>query len=463
MGGRHSGLLFFLQFFVEMIFEVVSLYFTDKFWNIMGVVFMFKRNHVSVLAMLASFLFFMACSDDAGSNPTPVATESSAVESSSSEVISNPISSSEEASSSSAISNLEKIVVTTQLSKCDAHNEGAVDSIWDGNAKYGFAISYYKCEKGNWYEAEPVAACDTAGVSVGSLCNVHISEGGFYCCGDRWGKCYEYAGNGKWNESDCLKAPAKECNAENEWDIGKNTYSNGYTEYYQCLRNVWELVDEVVYNCTTSKTVEGDTCSFESQGEKQYYLFEDGYWYESNFDPKLGACPIREDAYYRQRFEESDGAFYYCDEGKWKPTKLIPQQYTDPRKKGLTDEEYDVLDLPKEASVNDRAAGLLEDCWDKDVLLAQKLEHNYDIGFQYSYCLPQNYYRYREDGTWTLETSDDEIADELLHNTVCSKSEDPQSVRDTIPASRYRLSRVVGCKDNSNVRISFIYPEKKAL
>lgn len=423
---------------------------------------MFKRNHVSVLAMLASFLFFMACSDDAGSNPAPVATESSAVESSSSEVISNPISSSEEASSSSAISNLEKIVVTTQLSKCDAHNEGAVDSLWNGGAKYGFAISYYKCEKGNWYEAEPVAACDTAGVSVGSLCNVHISEGGFYCCGDRWGKCYEYAGNGKWNESDCLKAPAKECNAENEWDTGKITYSNGYTEYYQCLRNVWELVDEVVYNCTTSKTVEGDTCSFESQGEKQYYLFEDGYWHESNFDPKLGACPIREDVYYRQRFKESDGAFYYCDEGKWKPTKLIPQQYTDPRKKGLTDEEYDVLDLPKEASVNDRAAGLLEDCWDKDVLLAQKLEHNDDIGFQYSYCLPQNYYRYREDGTWTLETTDEEIADELLHNTVCSKSEDPQSVRDTIPAHRYRLSRVVGCKGNSNVRISFIYPEKKA-
>lgn len=225
---------------------------------------------------------------------------------------------------------------------------------------------------------------------------------------------------------------------------------------------VWKLVDEIVYNCTTRKTVEGDTCSFESQGKMHYYLFEGGYWYESNIDPKLGACPMNENAYYGQRFKESDGEFYYCDKGKWKPTKLIPQQYTDPRKEGLTDEEYDVLDLPKEASVNDRAAGLLENCWDKDVLLAQKLEHNDDIGFQYSYCLPQNYYRYREDGTWILETSDDEIADELLHNTVCSKSEDPQSVRDTIPASRYRLSRVVGCKDNSNVRISFIYPEKKA-
>ncbi|WP_406539660.1 hypothetical protein [Fibrobacter sp.] len=430
---------------------------------------MFERNHGYVLAMLASFSFlsFTACSDDVVNNPMPMATESSAVESSSaesssSETFSNPISSSDVASSSSEISSASRIVNLTQLSKCDAHNEGAVDSIWNGNAKYGFTINYYKCEKGNWYEAEPVAACDTAGVSVGSLCNVHISEGGFYCCGDRWGKCYEYVGNGIWNESECLKAPAKECNAENEWDTGKITYSNGYTAYYQCLRNVWKLVDEVVYNCTTSKTVEGDTCSFESQGEKLYYLFEDGYWYESNFDPKLGACPIREDAYYRQRFKESDGAFYYCDEGKWKPTKLIPQQYTDSRKKGLTDEEYDVLDLPKEASVNDRVAGLLEDCWDKDVLLAQKLEHNDDIGFQYSYCLPQNYYRYREDGTWTLETTDEGIADELLHSIVCSKSEDPQSVRDTIPASRYRLSRVVGCKDNSIVRISFIYPEKKA-
>ena len=50
---------------------------------------MFKRNHVSVLAMLASFLFFTACSDDAVSNPAPVATESSAVESSSSVAISS--------------------------------------------------------------------------------------------------------------------------------------------------------------------------------------------------------------------------------------------------------------------------------------------------------------------------------------------------------------------------------------
>ena len=168
-----------------MVFGIVSLYFTDKFWNIMGVVFMFGRNHVSVLAMLASFLFFTACSDDAVSNPAPVATESSAAESSSSEVFSNPGSSNHEAlsssllSSSSAVSSASKIVELARLSTCDAHNEGAVDSIWDGNAKYGFKIDYYKCKNGHWYEAEPSVACDTAGVSVGRLCSVHISAGGF--------------------------------------------------------------------------------------------------------------------------------------------------------------------------------------------------------------------------------------------------------------------------------------------
>ncbi|MBR6309872.1 MAG: hypothetical protein IKR52_01540, partial [Paludibacteraceae bacterium] len=275
----------------------------------MGVVFMFKRNHVSVLAMLASFLFFTACSDDAVSNPAPVATESSAAESSSSEVFSNPGSSNHEAlsssllSSSSAVSSASKIVELARLSTCDAHNEGAVDSIWDGNAKYGFKIDYYKCKNGHWYEAEPSVACDSAGVSVGSLCNVHSVQGGYWGAGGRGGRCYEYVGTGTWNESKCLKAPAKECNAENEWSTGKITYSNGYTDFFQCEHVVytdlseelhdegflWQSVNEAYYNCSTGKNVEGDTCSFESQGERRYYLFEDGYWYESNFDPKLGA------------------------------------------------------------------------------------------------------------------------------------------------------------------------------
>jgi hypothetical protein len=386
----------------------------------MGVVFMFKRNHVSVLAMLASFLFFTACSDDAVSNPAPVATESSAAESSSSEVFSNPGSSNHEAlsssllSSSSEISSASKIVELARLSTCDAHNEGAVDSIWDGNAKYGFKIDYYKCKNGHWYEAEPSVACDSAGVSVGSLCNVHSAQGGYWGAGGRGGRCYEYVGTGTWNESKCLKAPAKECNAENEWSTGKITYSNGYTDFFQCEHVVytdlseelhdegflWQSVNEAYYNCSTGKNVEGDTCSFESQGEKQYYLFEGGQWVQFNIDPKLGMCRIYNDLPYELHFKEFEGEYYYCVDGKWNPIKLVPRQYTDPRKKGLTDEEYDVLDLPKEAKVGDRANGLLEYCGYGKTL-------DYFDSNVYDYCYSTNRYRYREDGSWTKETDED--------------------------------------------------------
>lgn len=413
---------------------------------------MFNRNHVSVLAMLASIsvLPFVACSDDAVSNPVPVATESSAAESSSSEEVLGSVSSSSEAVSSpefssdvilssSTVSSASRIVNFERLSTCDAHNEGAVDSIWDGNDKYGFKINYYKCKNGYWYEAEPSVACDSAGVSVGSLCNVHSAQGGYWSGGGRGGRCYEYVGNGTWNKRDCL-TPAKECNAENEWDTGKITYSNGYTEFFQCRHVVysdiggdlqedkgflWLSVNEADYNCRTGKNVEGDTCSFESQGEMQYYLFERGYWEQFNIDPKLGMCRIyNEDVPYEQHFKEFEGEYYYCDDGKWNPVKFVPRQYTDPRKEGLTDEEYDVLDLPKEAKVGDRAYGLLEYC-----AYGKKL-NDFDSNV-YDYCYSTNRYRYREDGSWTKETDEDLWGDDAYFDSepcgdttwCCAKTE----------------------------------------
>lgn len=404
---------------------------------------MSNRNHASVLAMLASIsiLSFTACSDDAVNNPMHGAAESS-----SSEAVSNPGSSNNEAlsssllSSSSAVSSASKIVELARLSTCDAHNEGAVDSIWDGNVKYGFKIDYYKCKNGHWYEAEPSVACDSAGVSVGSLCNVHSAQGGFFNHSGRGGLCYEYEGSGTWNKCDCIKAPAKECNAENEWSTGKITYSNGYTDFFQCEHVVysdiggdlqedkgflWQSVNEANYNCRTGKNVEGDTCSFESQGEMQYYLFERGYWEQFNIDPKLGMCRIyNDDVPYEQHFKEFEGEYYYCDDGKWNPIKLVPRQYTDPRKDGLTDEEYDVLDLPKEAKVGDRANGLLEYCGYGKTL-------DYFDSNVYDYCYSTNRYRYREDGSWTKETDEDLEKDDAYFDSkpcgddtwCCAKTE----------------------------------------
>ena len=120
---------------------------------------MFKRNHASVLAMLASIsvLSFTACSDDAVSNPVPVATESLAVESSSSEVVLNPVSSSSEAVSSPESSS-EVALSSSEISssaitfvrrvedflECKADNEGSVDSILTSD------WVYYECKQGTW-------------------------------------------------------------------------------------------------------------------------------------------------------------------------------------------------------------------------------------------------------------------------------------------------------------------------
>ena len=71
----------------------------------------------------------------------------------------------------------------------------------------------------------------------------------------------------------------------------------------------------------------------------------------------------------------------------------------------MTDEEYDILDLPKEAKVGDRVGGLLENCFDNVELdLGGPDEWHFET---YDYCLSKNYYRYRENGVWTLETEDD--------------------------------------------------------
>lgn len=120
---------------------------------------------------------------------------------------------------------------------------------------------------------------------------------------------------------------------------------------------------------------------------------------------------------------------------KWVETELLPRQYTDSRKERLTDEEYDVLDLPKDASVGDRVGGLLEVCFYR-----QKLD---DVGLDsvLDFCISQNYYRYGEDGSWKLDVhyryeedyegvwgswllqTEEEIAEEEKNNRCTSENE----------------------------------------
>ena len=72
--------------------------------------------------------------------------------------------------------------------------------------------------------------------------------------------------------------------------------------------------------CGLKNHVVGDTCSFESDGEMNHYIYKgyDSYytpiWVECNLDPVLGCCPIN---YNLDLHRESDGKKYYCKEGEW--------------------------------------------------------------------------------------------------------------------------------------------------
>ena len=347
------------------------------------------------------------------------------------------------------------LIQRLRFKKCNAENEGLVDSVVHmAESKFDNGYTdYYKCEQGSWikYDShhENVCAvndsdeddsnlvCDTAGVSVGAICKrsvcVNTGKSIMGCHSVCYGKnTYLYMGDGVWeplafsdvlgnrsNSDSSLAQWTMECTAENEGRKEKHSYGvapDVIEFYYKCVDGKWiEMSEsdyendyEIEYYCTAEKPEKpkiGDTCSVKLGDSTRHYLFIDvqlessqdprNMWVESTVDSVLGYCP---QVHTETRYIQKDEKFYYCYGGEWLEAGLVPHQYTDPRKEGLTDEEYDVLDLPKEASVGDRVGGLLEKCFNSKLIT-----ENYDVYF----CLRQNYYRYREDGTWTLETWDD--------------------------------------------------------
>ena len=177
---------------------------------------MLKRNHVSVLAMQASFslLMFSACSDDAGSNPTPVATESSAVESSSSVAISSSESSSNKVSSSSAQEN-ERPSLEKLNEKCIEQHDAVSIAAFDGTKTEYFCLG----EAYGPNIEETFSILDHAEISL-----------------------YTYAENG-WQEV--------KCNAENEGRKELYAFFNTHWPgnlYYKCTNNQWVRIGYEEYN-----------------------------------------------------------------------------------------------------------------------------------------------------------------------------------------------------------------------
>ncbi len=419
-----------------------------------------KFNRISAIAVTAFAVTLpfslLACSE---SNPTnaddPIAYSEPALETSSSvtEVSSEVSSSSGEPSGTGCLA----IVYTVNdecLPACNDENEGKVETVWVGNSKYGYE-TFHKCQNGSWVQGDISLTCDTAGVQVGDLCRKTGKTNLFFAAGglSPSERVFAYAGDGVWEECDGLTKITKECSAENVGDKEKIVYGrddNTLSMYYQCSSDGWTEIDEpTFYNCTDSVSVSG-TCSIEIDGKMVYYKYDEGTilvneggWVKASYDSELGFCPeiyiryfvscgegsefmCEVNEYNQPKLRESGWVNYYCKKGQWKQSNLVPNQYTDSRKEGLTDMEYDVLDLPKEAKVGDRVGGLLETCWYDEEL--------YTIGGWgvYDYCLSRNYYRYRENGSWTLETQS-EFEDYLSSDHLGCNAETEGEKRYSLP------------------------------
>ena len=323
-----------------------------------------------------------------------------------------------------------------KLNKCTADNEGAVQSEWEGNPKYG-AMCYYRCEGGSWVQGDITLTCDTVGAPIGAFCrrssSVNLFSAGMGSFGST--TTYTYAGDGVWEtltgsielDEECVKDSVGKKKISSYGDKRENTY------YLECTEDGWEFIDEGKYHCGVENAVSGDLCSFSVYGDSVYYIYYPVYsdaedsvtiygWEGCNYNAAIGCCPdgIFPHGYNPEiGFHELDGKSYYCNAGEWISTTIVPHQYTDSRAEGMTLAEYDVLDLPKEASVGDRAAGLLESCL-YDVVLDDAEGPKQGT---FNYCVPRAYYRYREDGSWTMETIEEANEKQVdVDDTPCGPS-----------------------------------------
>lgn len=284
---------------------------------------------------------------------------------------------------------------------------------------------YYVYEgNGAWKEADARDRCNAREKTVGTICVIAKSTQYLH---DVY---LIYTADGVWEEFMTRQMSTqgviweygpgfqmpKECTAENEGAKEKFVFGaepDAITLYFKCSSGEWNHLKDIDYYCTTGNNSDGDTCSFKPDenaversdywvpGELDSvepdvftYYYYSGNWLQSSVDPEFGYCP---EDYGPYLYKKHGDEYYTCVYGDWKPAHLVPHQYTDPRKEGLTDEEYDVLDLPSEASVGDRVGGLLENCFNDEPSASY---------YGTYFCLSQNYYLYGEDSTWTLETEE---------------------------------------------------------
>ena len=358
---------------------------------------------------------------------------------------------------------------------CTAENEGMIDSIENHYGKYGYAWrrDYFRCEKGSWRKREFWVRCAN-GAQKGDACIYSYGDGTTMTINE----IYTYTSNGGWELYG------------RENDLGKftiHTDEGRKTAFYKsCIMKGWCEIDEEQYSCFSKFDVQ-DTCVLEMDEGKNYYLTQTKtdithlpVWIKIDYDPELGFCSFNDE----QKYGEKDGKRYYCSQGlkeylswpelKWTETEMIPQQDNDSRKNSLTDEEYDILDLPKEASAGDLVGGLLEVCFynqKKGTLAGPDSKYT---TFILNFCIPQNYYRY-ENGSWTLDAhyhqnendiwvlqTEKEIAEAEKNNRCTQEKEGTEIITlPSVKATPYRVfadpGAIYQCDSEVKVLKEFTY------
>jgi hypothetical protein len=261
---------------------------------------MLKRNHVFVLAMLASFslLPFTSCSDDAGSNPVPVATESSSSvaisssESSSSEAVSRPKSST---SSGTSVYQVE------DLPECKADNENVVDSVQVGPSEW----TYYECKQGTWKESRSQRAlrllpkCDAEREGAIDSMQVQLSDSASYYRNNYYFKCEQ----GTWIDLDHAAPFAAAVQAqceENHNSVSLASYDDVQTDYW-CGDLVLGAGGDPRFNRLKTANI-------------AVFTYTDAGWTEEKCD---AANEGKIEKYHYAPYHSSKDLYFKCSSGKW--------------------------------------------------------------------------------------------------------------------------------------------------
>ena len=134
-----------------------------------------------------------------------------------------------------------------QDKKCDAENEGLLDSSWSNNdPKYG-EMMYYRCESGSWAERGQWVTCDMEGVAKGDTCRKIEHKGSFYQYPKE--RVFVYEGDGAWKElpSEQPQNDFPDCSDFKDGDETLYCPTDEVCDdmkHYVCKDGTWTLAEE---------------------------------------------------------------------------------------------------------------------------------------------------------------------------------------------------------------------------